>query len=205
MQSYRFFSKWYHVGLVAALHGLCALGFSSLARAEGLGHGSEHGRMPGNPSLHGPSAYRGFQGFGLGFHPGFGYGGNGMGVGPHGGYPFYGGPGYPHPAPQLRRGCGINPFPYFGGPGHPTPNCPIYYTPVGPLSADPPVITVGSDGGYGSGYGGFTGTLPYPESAFARAITSAETTEPARSSPTASAPTTPTSASPFTAPGPNAP
>ena len=45
-----------------------------------------------------PGVYPGFQGFGLGFHRGYGYGGDALGVGAEGGYPFYGGPGYPHPA-----------------------------------------------------------------------------------------------------------
>ena len=51
-----------------------------------------------------------FQGFGLGYHLGYGYGGAAIGVGPDGGYPFYGGPGYPHPAPCLRRCGGITPY-----------------------------------------------------------------------------------------------
>src|SRR5262245_53512917 len=56
----------------------------------------------------------GFYGFGLGYHLGYGYGGSALGVNPDGGYLFYGGPGYPHCWPTLRR-CGpITPFPYFG-------------------------------------------------------------------------------------------
>jgi hypothetical protein len=40
--------------------------------------------------------YPGFYGFGLSFHLGYGYGGFGRGVGAGGGYPCYGGPGYPY-------------------------------------------------------------------------------------------------------------
>jgi hypothetical protein len=71
----------------------------------------------------------GYQGFGLNFHPGYGYGGAALGVGPEGGYPFYGGPGYPHAEPRLRRFplLHIVPFPYFGGPGYPTPECPNFF------------------------------------------------------------------------------
>lgn len=42
-----------------------------------------------------PGDHPGFYGFGLSFHPGYGYGGNALGVGAFGGYPCYGGPGYP--------------------------------------------------------------------------------------------------------------
>jgi hypothetical protein len=117
-----------------------------------------------------PGIYPGFQGFGLGYFLGYGYGGVGLGVGAEGGYPFYGGPGYPHPWPRLRRIGGINPFPYFGGPGYPTPDCPNYFGGVGPLVADPPVIEIeGEPGeaGYASGYGYFTGSYPYSETVFA--------------------------------------
>jgi hypothetical protein len=44
----------------------------------------------------GAGLYPGFYGFGLSFHLGYGYGGWGLGVGAGGGYPNYGGPGYPH-------------------------------------------------------------------------------------------------------------
>ena len=64
-----------------------------------------------------PGLQPGYQGFGLGYHLGYGYGGDALGVGADGGYPFYGGPGYPHCMPELRRIGGIVPFPYFGGPG----------------------------------------------------------------------------------------
>ena len=87
-----------------------------------------------------PGLYAGFQGFGLGYHLGYGYGGDALGVGVNGGYPFYGGPGYPHPGPTLRRFGSITPFAYFGGPGAPTPECRNYFGSVGPLFTDRPVV-----------------------------------------------------------------
>ena len=91
--------------------------------------------------------------------------------------PFYGGPGYPHPWPTLRRIGGINPFPYYGGPGGPTPDYPNYFgasarssptsrssrsrmSPARPTTAN---------------YGCFTGVLPYPETTFAPFTTIAAT------------------------------
>lgn len=120
---------------------------------------------------YGPPGYHpGFQGFGLGYHPGYGYGGQALGPGAFGGYPFYGGPGYPHPWPTLNR-CGpITPFCYFGGPGYPTPEHPHFFGEVGPLSPDQPVVTFQDDPynpPYAAGYGNFDGTIPYPESTFA--------------------------------------
>jgi hypothetical protein len=123
-----------------------------------------------------PGLHPGFQGFGLGYHRGYGYGGPALGVGADGGYPFYGGPGYPHPWPRLRRLGGINPFPFYGGPGGPTPECPNYYGPTGPLVADPPVIEIEREPGeadYNTAYGMFTGVVPYPESVLAPFTTSA--------------------------------
>jgi hypothetical protein len=119
-----------------------------------------------------PGLHPGFQGFGLGFHPGYGYGGDALGPGADGGYPFYGGPGYPHPAPTLWRCGGINPFVHNAGPGGPTPTCPNYYGGVGPLAEDPPVLTILPEPGEG-GYGGFSGARPYPESYFAPYTTEA--------------------------------
>ena len=117
---------------------------------------------------YGPSGLApGFQGFGLGYHLGYGYGGNALGVGAEGGYPFYGGPGYPHPWPRLRRIGGITPFPYYGGPGYSDHEHSNYYGPAGPLVAERPVVTVGNDTDYSSGFGPFTGVIPYPESFFA--------------------------------------
>jgi hypothetical protein len=124
-----------------------------------------------------PGVYPGFQGFGLGYHLGYGYGGRGLGPGAFGGYPFYGGPGYPHPWPRLRRIGGINPFPHYTGPGGPTPAHPNYYGGVGaPLAADVPVVTILPEPGesdYSSGFGTLTGAVPYPESYFAPLTTAA--------------------------------
>jgi hypothetical protein len=117
-----------------------------------------------------PGLFPGFQGFGLGYHLGYGYGGSALGVGATGGYPFYGGPGYPHPWPCLRRFGPIAPFPFFRGPGYPTPDHPNYFGGVGPLSPDQPVVTFESDPQsrpYVGGYGQFDGSIPYAESAFA--------------------------------------
>jgi membrane-associated protease RseP (regulator of RpoE activity) len=112
----------------------------------------------------GPSG--GFQGFGLGYRLGYGYGGAGMGVLPNGGFPFYSGPGYPHPWPRLRRIGGITPFPFFGGPGFPTPECPNYFGPEAPRVADPPVIVIEPEPGE-SDFGCFTGGHPNAEALFA--------------------------------------
>ena len=114
-----------------------------------------------------PGLHPGFQGFGLGYHPGYGYGGAALGVGAEGGYPLYGGPGYPHPAPALRRIGGISPFCYFGGPGGPSPGNPNFFEGVGPLVPDTPVVTIPADSPYAGDYGPFTGSIPYPESTFA--------------------------------------
>jgi hypothetical protein len=119
-----------------------------------------------------PGTFPGFQGFGLGYHLGYGYGGQALGPGAEGGYPFYGGPGYPHCPPLLNRGCGIRPFPYFGGPGYPTPEFPHFFGGIGPLVADKPVVSIG-DERYDVGYGGFTGAVPYPESVLAPFTTAA--------------------------------
>jgi hypothetical protein len=120
---------------------------------------------------YGPSgSYPGFEGFGLGYHLGYGYGGNALGVGAEGGYPFYGGPGYPHPWPRLNRLCGINPFPYFGGPGYPTPEHPNYFGVFGPLVPDRPVVILKVDPRtpYApTAYGPYTGAVPDAEARFA--------------------------------------
>ncbi len=118
--------------------------------------------------------YPGFQGFSLRFHPGYGYGEGALGVGALGGYPFYGGPGYIHPAPPLRRFGSIIPFAYYAGPGY-----PFNFEPVpAQLVVTPPVVTQTAGGDpahaagspvypYDVGFGPFTGALPYPESFFA--------------------------------------
>jgi hypothetical protein len=149
--------------------------FGSSARADGGGFAGmdpygRGGAGYGTLGYGGPNLYPGFQGFGLGYHLGYGYGGDALGVGAEGGYPFYGGPGYPHPWPCLRRIGRITPFPYYGGPGFPSPDHPNYFGGVGPLVADQPVVTIGTDRGdlsYATGYGPFTGSLPHPETIFA--------------------------------------
>jgi hypothetical protein len=125
----------------------------------------------------GTPARPGFQGFGLGYHLGYGYGGDALGVGGGGGYPFYAGPGYPHAEPQLRRKKGIVPFPHLGGPGHPTPANPNFFGRVGPLVVDSPVVRQGPHRGEND-YGAFTGTLPYPENLFAPFTTEATSAAP---------------------------
>ncbi len=119
-----------------------------------------------------PGCQPGFQGFGLFFHRGHGYGGDSLGVGAEGGYPFYGGPGYLHPSPPLRR-CGpATPFAYSGNPGPPHG----FILPGTLVVHDPVVMQTngresGADGGalfaFDVGFGPFTGALPYPESFFA--------------------------------------
>ena len=128
-----------------------------------------------------PGLHAGFQGFGLGYHLGYGYGGEALGVGADGGYPYYGGPGYPHSAPPLRRLGPIVPFAYSGGPGYATPGHPNFFGGVGPLVGDQPVIQIESEPGEAddaNGYGAFSGTLPYPESAFAPFTTAAGASGP---------------------------
>jgi PDZ domain len=126
-------------------------------------------RKPANKGTLGygpPGLQPGVQGFGLGYHPGYGYGGDALGPGAEGGYPFYGGPGYPHPGPCLARLGPITPFAYYGGPGGPIPGRPNFFDGVGPLVPDKPVVTFAND--YADmGYGCFDGSLPYPESTFA--------------------------------------
>ncbi len=117
-----------------------------------------------------PGLHPGEQGFGLGYHLGYGYGGDALGVGADGGYPFYGGPGYPHCNPQLRRIGGIVPFPYFGGPGYPTPDHPNFYGGSGPLVPDRPVVSIVTETGQpvgAMGYGPFTGSVADAEARFA--------------------------------------
>ena len=125
-----------------------------------------------------PGLHPGFQVFGLRFHRGYGYGGDALGVGAEGGDPFYGGPGYPHPAPALNRIGRTTPFPYYGGPGGPTPAAPHYFDGgAGPLVIDRPVIASPGDS---AGYGTYSGMMPYPDSTFApdTAQASGETSAP---------------------------
>lgn len=112
-----------------------------------------------------PGLFPDFNGFGLSYHLGYGYGGNALGVGANGGYPFYGGPGYPHGTPRLRRFGPITPFPYYGGPGILCNGPPYYFAPVGPLAVDQQVAH--EHNGSDHGYGALTGAIPYPDTLFA--------------------------------------
>jgi hypothetical protein len=60
-----------------------------------MGHLPHHRALTYGSLSYCPGIYPGFQGFGLSFHLGYGYGGYGLGTGAFGGYPNYGGPGYP--------------------------------------------------------------------------------------------------------------
>ena len=146
-------------------------GSSAMAGDEGVSPGFFQQHITGNGTLSygGYATYPGFPGFGLSFHAGYGYGGKGLGVGALGGYPFYGGPGYPHPAPILRRCGGITPFLFYGGPGYPRYGYSNYFTEVGPLVIREPVaaITPRNTFGYTGDFGSYTGTLPYPDKHFA--------------------------------------
>jgi hypothetical protein len=146
-----------------------------------------------------PGLYPGFQGFGLGYHPGYGYGGAALGVGATGGDPYYGGPGYPHPWPKLQRHGGIAPFPLYTGPGFPTPDHPNYFGGIGPLVPDQPVVTVEpepSRPAYTGDYGGFTGMVPYPETTFAPFVSIAATAGSSGRAGSANAPTNTVTAPP---------
>jgi hypothetical protein len=81
--------------------------------------------------------HRDFQGFGLKYHLGYGFGGRAVGTGPFGGYPRY------------------------GGPGHTGS-----FLPVGPLVVNEDVATILPRPEPGD-YGLFTGAMPYPEHFFA--------------------------------------
>jgi hypothetical protein len=110
----------------------------------------------------GPGANRGFVGFGLSYHLGYGYGGRGLGVGAEGGYPYYSGPGYPHEPPPLRRLGKIAPFTYYGGPGYPCNGPSHFFEGVGPLVIDPPLVISGMDRPdlpVASDYGPFSGVI----------------------------------------------
>ena len=132
-----------------------ALPLLALAWACGGTLGPARGQTP-------PPAGAGYQGFGLRYHLGYGYGGDAIGTGPNGGYPFYGGPGYLHPGPQLRRFGPEQPFSYFGGPGA---ACPNVFGPVGPLAVRDEVARERDTPNVG--FGAYTGALPYPETLFA--------------------------------------
>ena len=124
--------------------------------------------------------YPGLYGFSLRWHPGYGYGKYALGVGADGGYPFYGGPGYPHQPPPLRRFGPAAPYAYMGGPppGYPICGWTNFYQDLGGLVVDKPVVSIGEPGDIayvgengerapGADFGQFTGALPYPETYFA--------------------------------------
>ena len=93
--------------------------------------------------------YRGLYGFSLRWHPGYGYGRYALGVGADGGYPFYGGPGYPHEWPRLRRFGPAAPVAYYGGPDYPCFGDSNFYQGIGGLAIEKPVVTVGEPGDLG--------------------------------------------------------
>jgi hypothetical protein len=161
--------RWGAIGLAFVL--CFSSGSSCMAGDEGVSPGFFHQGIWGSGTLSygGYGTYPGFPGFGLSFHRGYGYGGIGLGTGALGGYPFYGGPGYPHPAPVLRRCGGITPFLFYGGPEYPRLGYSNYFTEVGPLIVRPTVAVVVTHGeiGYSGNFGPFTGTLPYPDKYFA--------------------------------------
>ena len=134
-----------------------------------------------------PGLYPGFYGFGLSFHPGYGYGGYGLGVGGTGGDPFYGGPGYPcggqlydgGPAYTGQPAALIRPDYPYGGPTTPAeantgmapedanrgdsllgPGTPYFGYNSGEGRHMPPPL--GDYHGYLGGFGPFTGASSYP-------------------------------------------
>jgi hypothetical protein len=122
--------------------------------------------------------YSGLYGFSLRWHPGYGYGRYALGVGADGGYPFYGGPGYPHEPPCLRRFGPTEPYAYDGGPGYSISGWSNFYESIGGLIVDKSVVGIGEPGDFGyvgangernlgADFGPFTGALPYPETYFA--------------------------------------
>ncbi len=157
----------------------------SSVMADGLGHGDFHeGRFKHGHLGQGTlgwaeyGLYPGLYGFSLRWHPGYGYGRYALGVGADGGYPFYGGPGYPHEWPRLRRFGPATPFAYYGGPEYPMEDCFNYYSGIGGLAIEKPVVTIGEPGDLGHvnengdvypgrDFGPFTGAIPYPETLFA--------------------------------------
>jgi hypothetical protein len=158
-----------------------------------MAQGGSHGPYETGYEADGP--HPGFLGFGLSYHLGYGYGGYGVGVGSHGGYPFYGGRGYPHGEPILNR-CGkISRLPDYGGPGYCHDGHSNYFEGIGPLVVDRPVVKVGEDNdlSHVSDFGPFTGMLPYPESLFAPYTAEAAGTgsSPGASSSGSSPPATP--------------
>jgi hypothetical protein len=160
-----------------------ALGISvfagSLAVADDHGSAVDHeGRFKHNNLGYGTlgwaeyGLYPGLYGFSLRWHPGYGYGRYALGVGADGGYPFYGGPGYPHEPPHLRPFGPTEPYAYYGGLGYPFFGWSNFYQDVGGLVVDKPVVGIGEPGDFGyvgangernpgADFGHFTGALPY--------------------------------------------
>jgi hypothetical protein len=183
-------ARRFSIGTIALVLALPAIaGKAVMAQDVGVSPGyfqQHHVMTDGTLSYGGDEIYPGYPGFGLRFHPGYGYGGKALGTGALGGYPFYGGPGYPHPAPELRRCGGITPFLFYGGPDYPRYGYSNYFSEVGPLVVTQPVAlqTTGHDQAhaagsavypYNVGYGPYTGVLPYPEGFFARFTAAAAT------------------------------
>jgi hypothetical protein len=157
----------------------------SSVRADDTGHGDFHqGRFNHSNLDNGTlgwaeyGLYPGLYGFSLRWHLGYGYGLYALGVGADGGYPFYGGPGYPHEPPHLNRFGPAAPYLYFGGPDYPLFGCTNFYQSVGGLVIDKPVVSIGEPGDFGyvgengevnpgHDFGQFTGAIPYPETYFA--------------------------------------
>jgi hypothetical protein len=115
--------------------------------------------------------YPGLYGFSLRWHPGYGYGRYAFGVGADGGYPFYGGPGYPHEPPHLRRFGPTERDAYCAGPGYIISGWTNFYEGIGGLVVDKPVVSIGEPGDFGyvgangernpgADFGQFTGVLP---------------------------------------------
>ena len=131
-------------------------GLEGMNQTAGRGH---DGSGCGTLGYGGYGLDAGFYGFGLSYHLGYGYGGDALGVGAAGGYPFYGGPGYLHHAPTLRRFGHIAPFAYYSGPGY-----PYSFAHPGQLAVDRPLALSGDAGGqgypYDVGFGPFTGAIP---------------------------------------------
>lgn len=90
-----------------------------------------------------PGLWPGFYGFSLGYHLGYGYGGNALGVGCEGGYPCYGGPGYP-----IHYGYPHFAYPYYQG-----------VAALGPLVPDTPVVRTDLPGALD--FGPYTGASQY--------------------------------------------
>ena len=144
-----------------------AVGIWVCSGSWGMAQGGGHGPYETGYEADGP--HPGFLGFGLSYHLGYGYGGYGVGVGSHGGYPFYGGRGYPHGEPVLNRFGKTSRLRDYGGPGYCHDGHSNYFEGIGPLVVNRDVVTVGEnhDLSHVSDFGPFTGVLPYPESLFA--------------------------------------